>query len=90
MAMVITLSQQGASFHRWYHRPSGISTMACGSIVKEEQDSTQLLRNSRKACYLLCMRIACRMLFICACSCVERGGECFTNKQQALTRNLHV
>ena len=61
MAMVITLSQQCGSLHRRYHRPGGTSTMTCGNIVKEDQDSTTAEKQKRQ--YSLCVLPVVRSLF---------------------------
>ena len=45
MAMAIILNEQCACLHPGYHRPGGTSRMACGNIIKEDQDQ----KNSRRS-----------------------------------------
>ena len=69
MAMVIILNQQFACLRPRYHRLGGTSMMACGNIMKEDQDFSTL--ESRKS-PLLPLPISCRMPFICASSCQKK------------------
>ena len=45
MAMAIILNEQCACLHPGYHRPGGTSRIACGNIIKEDQDQ----KNSRRS-----------------------------------------
>ena len=70
MAMVIILNQQFACLRPRYHRLGGTSMMACGNIMKEDQDFGT--SESRKS-PLLPLPISCRMPFICASSCQKKS-----------------
>ena len=66
MAKAIISNQQCACLRSWYHRPGGTSMMACGNIIKEDQDFGTV--ESRKS-PLLPLPISCCMPFICVSSC---------------------
>ena len=68
MVMAIILNQQCACLHPGYHRPGDTSMMACGNIIKEDQDFGTV--ESQKS-PLLPLAISYRMPYriICVSSC---------------------
>ena len=64
--MAIILTQQCACLYPGYHRPGDTSMMACGNIIKEDQDFGTV--ESQKS-PLLPLAISYRMPFICVSSC---------------------
>ena len=62
MGMAIILNQQRACLHPGFHGPGDTSMMACGNIIKEDQDFGAV--ESRKS-PLLPLAISYRLPFIC-------------------------
>ena len=79
----------------WYHRPGGTSMMACGNIIKEDQDfgTVESLKSP-----LLPLPISCCMPFICVRRCeknlkgewsVYRQNKWLFNKSTAVFYGLY-
>ena len=66
MAIAIILNQQCACLHPGYHRPGGTSMMACGNIIKKDDDFGAVESQKRP---LLPLAISYPMPFICVSSC---------------------